>query len=327
MPKHPIILFLIFISLLFSLPEPTHAEIKATEEIDLLIEVDIDRIIERIVDQLVIELKQGFRKERPFSLLKTVPYGTTIHLHELTYKDKVIETVRNFDDRLEITSSANNKIIEVQVTEESKRQIAEHAVRQTIDIIRSRANMINNHRLKIQRQNHDDFIITLAGIKDPDSLLFFINRRSLFKFHLIDKTIKKVTNISLPMADDNKKAILISRRAIMQSDQITDIQPSVQDGRPVVVFNLSRNGAKHFCDLTKTNLGKSFAIVLDNKIIETSHIKTTACNGKGVIIGNMTKEKADDLAVLLSAYRGLPEFKVKEGFTSKMLNEAKQHIH
>lgn len=328
MPKHPIIVFIVFIFLLFTLSERTHAEDKTTEEIDVLMEVDVDRIIDHIADQIVKVLKQASRKEIiSFSLLKEVPDGATIHLENIADKDKVIEIIRNFDDRLEIVSSENNKIIKVQITEKSKRQITEHAVRQTIDIIRSRANRLNIHKLAVQRLSPDGILIGLAGIEDPNNLRHLISRRLSFKFHMVDKTARKTfRNIFLPMVDDRSQTIVISKRAIMQSDQITDIQPSLQKGMPVVVFSLSSLGAKHFCDLTKKNLGKSFAIVLDDQIIETSQIETTACDGKGVITGNLSKEEATDLAVFLSAFRALPEFTIKEGFTSKILNEARQQI-
>jgi len=319
----------VFIFLLFALPERTHAEDKTTEEIDLLIEVDVDSIINHIADQIIKVLKQASRKEIiSLSLLKAVPDGATIHLENINDKDRVIEIIRNFDDQLQIVSSENNKIIEVQITEKSKRQVTEHAVRQTIDIIRSRANRLNIHKLVVQRLRPDCILIGLAGIEDPNNLRHLISSRLSFKFHMVDKTTRKTfRNISLPMVDDRSQTIVISRHAIMQSDQITDIQTSLQNGRPVVVFSLSRFGAKHFCDMTRKNLGKSFAVVLDDQIIETSQIETTACDGKGVISGDLSKEEAVDLAVLLSAYRALPKFKIKEGFRSKILNEANRQIH
>jgi len=69
----------------------------------------------------------------------------------------------------------------------------------------------------------------------------------------------------------------------------------------VVSFKFDSVGARKFGDATSKNVGKRFAIVLDNKIISAPVIKDAILGGSGIISGNFTVESARDLALLLRA--------------------------
>jgi protein-export membrane protein SecD len=60
-------------------------------------------------------------------------------------------------------------------------------------------------------------------------------------------------------------------------------------------------GAKEFGDVTKDNVGRRFAIVLDKKILSAPVIQEAILGGTGQISGNFTSQSANDLALLLRA--------------------------
>ena len=60
-------------------------------------------------------------------------------------------------------------------------------------------------------------------------------------------------------------------------------------------------GAKRFGDATRENVGKPFAIVLDNKVISAPVIREPILGGSGIISGSFTTQSASDLALLLRA--------------------------
>jgi len=72
-------------------------------------------------------------------------------------------------------------------------------------------------------------------------------------------------------------------------------------GQPVVNFKFDTRGAKEFGDTTKVNVGRLFAIVLDNKVISAPVIREPIIGGQGQISGNFTIQTAGDLAILLNA--------------------------
>jgi preprotein translocase subunit SecD len=69
--------------------------------------------------------------------------------------------------------------------------------------------------------------------------------------------------------------------------------------RPEVSFKFNKIGAKKFGEATRDNVGKRFAIILDNEIISAPVIQTPITGGSGRITGEFSVERARDLALLL----------------------------
>jgi len=69
----------------------------------------------------------------------------------------------------------------------------------------------------------------------------------------------------------------------------------------VISFRLNNTGGRRFCDVTRKNVGKPFAIVLDNEVLSAPVIREAICGGQGQISGGFTVEEANDLALLLRA--------------------------
>jgi preprotein translocase subunit SecD len=82
---------------------------------------------------------------------------------------------------------------------------------------------------------------------------------------------------------------------------LTDAQATFENNEPVVSFKFDSTGAQRFADTTKNNVGKPFAIVLDNKVISAPVIREPILGGAGIISGNFTTQSASDLALLLRA--------------------------
>ena len=77
--------------------------------------------------------------------------------------------------------------------------------------------------------------------------------------------------------------------------------PISSRGTWVVNFEFDSAGARRFADITKANVGRPFAIVLDGKVISAPVIREPITGGRGQISGNFTTQSANDLAVLLRA--------------------------
>ena len=66
-------------------------------------------------------------------------------------------------------------------------------------------------------------------------------------------------------------------------------------------FKFDSIGGKKFGDVTRENIDKLFAIVLDNKVISAPRIMSPITGGSGMIEGSFTMKSASDLALLLRA--------------------------
>ena len=70
-------------------------------------------------------------------------------------------------------------------------------------------------------------------------------------------------------------------------------------GEPVIEFSFNDEGAGLFRDITKENVGKRLAIILDGEVKSAPVIKGPIPGGSGVIEGNFNVEEAFDLASVL----------------------------
>jgi len=71
--------------------------------------------------------------------------------------------------------------------------------------------------------------------------------------------------------------------------------------RPQVQLTFTGDGAKKFADITKRNVGKIVAIVLDNQVIEAPRVNEPIYGGNAVITGQFTTEQAKAVQIQLNA--------------------------
>ena len=96
---------------------------------------------------------------------------------------------------------------------------------------------------------------------------------------------------------------LIEKRVLVSGEDLTDAQPGFDQrtSEPIVTFRFNTNGARRFAQVTQENVGRPFAIVLDNEVISAPVIREPILGGSGQISGSFTVESANDLAILLRA--------------------------
>jgi protein-export membrane protein SecD len=96
---------------------------------------------------------------------------------------------------------------------------------------------------------------------------------------------------------------LVQRRVMVSGDRLEQASSGFdpRTGEPVVNFRFDTRGAREFGDVTKANVNRPFAIVLDNRVISAPVIREPILGGQGQISGNFTLETANDLSILLNA--------------------------
>ena len=91
-------------------------------------------------------------------------------------------------------------------------------------------------------------------------------------------------------------------RAPLEGDVITDAKDEFdQNGRPCVSMQMNVDGARRWAALTKANLQRSVAIVLDNNVYSAPTVQSKITGGNSQITGNFTAEDTRDLANVLKS--------------------------
>ena len=93
-------------------------------------------------------------------------------------------------------------------------------------------------------------------------------------------------------------------RARLEGDVVTTAKDDFDEhGRPRVSMTMNSEGAREWAALTKANVGKAIAIVLDGVVYSAPNVKGEITGGQSVISGNFTIEDTKDLANTLKSGR------------------------
>ena len=96
-----------------------------------------------------------------------------------------------------------------------------------------------------------------------------------------------------------------NNRAPLEGDVIEDAKDDFHHltGRPVVTMQMNEDGAREWANLTKKNIGKPVAIVLDNLVYSAPNVNQEITGGNSEISGSFTVEDTKDLANTLKSGR------------------------
>jgi preprotein translocase subunit SecD len=194
-------------------------------------------------------------------------------------------------------------LVRVTVTDTGLTEKVRRAVDQSIEVIRRRIDALGTREPSIQRQGDDRIIVQVPGLQDPEQLKTILGQTAKLEFRLVaDPGQSPAETEELEQTDQSGK-MTIEKQVMVQGEDLTDAQPGFDQrgGEPVVNFRFNIRGAQKFGEVTSKNVGRLFAIVLDNKVISAPRILTPITGGSGQISGHFTVEQANNLSILLRA--------------------------
>ncbi len=197
------------------------------------------------------------------------------------------------------------------VTEPAFLERIRQSVDQSIQIIEKRVNELGTVEPSIARQGADRVLVQVPGLQDPSRLEG--NPRQDRQADLPHgrpigagrsrASVPPESEILPGSKAENSQPYLIEKRVVVSGEDLTDAQPGFDQrtSEPIVTFRFNSNGARRFAQATQENVGRPFAIVLDNEVISAPVIREPILGGSGQISGSFTVESANRLAILLRA--------------------------
>lgn len=274
----------------------------------LLLEADTSVVIRERMEAMEDAARTELRREGiGYRRLVTKRDGISFTLRDLEQdRKKAYQIARDLEEGVVVNIDDATGTVDVVMGEEALNNIQSQVISQSIEIVRRRIDETGTREPVIQRQGTDRIVVQLPGIEDPQRVKDLLGQTAKMTFHLVDTMASPTGDTGmgerrLPMLNSPGQTMVIKRRAVVTGEMLIDAQATFQQGAPVVSFSFNAIGAKLFCNVTRENINKPFAIVLDDKIISAPVIQSAICQGSGVITGNFTVEEANDLALLLRA--------------------------
>lgn len=182
------------------------------------------------------------------------------------------------------------------------------ALDQSLEIVRQRVDSVGVAEPSIQRVGDDRLQVQVPGLQDPSQLRTLLGSTAKMSFHLVRAGVdynNPPPGISIlpDYKDGAGERYAVEDKISMDGAMLTDARAAYEPetNRPMITFELSSQGAKIFADITRNNLGRPFAIVLDNKVLTAPVIQSVISGGRGQITGNFNSSETGTLAALLRA--------------------------
>ncbi|MGA2891574.1 MAG: protein translocase subunit SecD [Xanthobacteraceae bacterium] len=286
----------------------------------LLLEVDTGAVRKEQLQSIDDDVLRVLRAARiPFTGRAIRGSTVEVHITRDTDLDTALVKLRELSQPLSgmagttgqrsIDIVNNAGLITLTPTEAAITERVRQAVDQSIEIIQRRVNEIGLVEPTIQREGADRILVQVPGLQDPTRLKELLGKTAKLDFRMVDLSMTPEQAQDAHPSDseildgEGGQKFLIEKRVLVSGGDLVDAQAGFDptNNQPVVNFRFNSSGARKFADATTANVGKPFAIVLDNKVISAPVIRTPIIGGSGQISGSFTVQSANDLAVLLRA--------------------------
>ncbi|MBN9090423.1 MAG: protein translocase subunit SecD [Reyranella sp.] len=181
----------------------------------------------------------------------------------------------------------------------------ERAANQSLEIVRRRIDEAGIAEPTVMRQGAIRILVQLPGVQDPGRIKALLGSTARLTFHMAadnQSTGYAPGTLSLPV-EGTQQQMRIRQGVMLEGERLVDANASFDQrtGEPIVQFRFDSEGGRRFADITRRNVDKPFAIVLDGRILSAPVIREPITGGAGQISGSFTVQSAKDLAVLLRA--------------------------
>ena len=287
----------------------------------LVMEVDTQKAVEGSLDLVATDLEDTLNsKNLRFKHISRIGSDkVSLVLYEKGTADAVQKLIKDKYPSYEQSPTFDEGgfvALTLRVSEKDAQDRKDKAVQQALETIRNRIDQFGVSEPTIQREGINHIVVQLPGIKDPQRAIELIGRTARLDFKMVredisptsgtipdDAELLKEKNVDAATGAVTEIPIVVQKKAMITGDLLTDAQVRIdsQFNQPYVGIEFNSLGAKLFDQVTAANVGKRFAIVLDNNIHSAPVIRERISGGSAQISGNFTEKTAADLAIVLRA--------------------------
>ena len=190
-------------------------------------------------------------------------------------------------------------------TPEGIKDAVNKAMETATEVVRKRIDAMGTREPTIIRQGDDRIVVQVPGLKDPAALKALLGQTAKLEFKLVDQNglsggVVAPGDEAVPFAD-GRGVLAVKRLGGIKGDRLTNATQSFnsQTNDAVVTITFDNQGGEQFARLTKENVGKPFAIILDGKVLSAPNINEPILGGSAQISGSFTVASANQLAIAL----------------------------
>ncbi|MGH1349755.1 MAG: protein translocase subunit SecD [Methyloligellaceae bacterium] len=307
----------------------------------LLLKMNVDELLEDWLETVRGQVQTAVRKvkvdgkrvrrKKP----KVVKRGVQVRLQTPEHTDIVAKELQSIIQPLPVSSvfgtsggpnleiiKGDEGLITIRPTEAAITARLDTAINAAVETIRRRIDPNGTTEPIIQREGTDRILIQVPGLQDPQGLKKILGKTAKLSFHMVNEEVSyqqardegvPIGSVLVPDQEDTGMMHVLIKRPELTGDQLDYARPErhPENRRPILSFGFDAAGGRKFATLTQNNIGKRFAIVLDNginekgerdrKVLTAPTIQSAILGGQGIITGNFTVDETTELALLIKS--------------------------
>ncbi|HIE79589.1 MAG TPA: protein translocase subunit SecD, partial [Nitrospinaceae bacterium] len=322
--KIPLILAVVLGSVLLAYPlkEKISLGLDLQGGMHLLLEVKVEKAVEASLERLADDIKRDiFDDDLELDRIKAIYEDRRVNVRMVDKLDlppvkKILDDYPFFSL---VSEDSDGLGLVYQLSADHVEQIEQNAVSQGLETIRNRVDQFGVSEPTIQVQGERRILVQLPGIKDPERAINLIGKTARLEFKLLDEEHSLEEALSGNVPEDSeilyqrvvdketgavtKEPFLIRKRTVLTGETLTgaEVRFDSDFNEPYVSLTFNSVGAMIFQQVTRENIKKRLAIVLDGNVYSAPVIQDEIAGGRAQITGGFTSAEARDLAIVLRA--------------------------
>ena len=288
----------------------------------LVLEVKVEKAVEASLDRLADDIKRDITEEDlEVDRGKVLFSARQVNVRMVDNLDlpPVKKILGNYPFFSMVSEDSDGLGLVYQMSLDQIKQIEKNAVSQGLETIRNRVDQFGVSEPTIQAQGENRILVQLPGVKDPERAINLIGKTARLEFKLLDEENSLKQALAGDIDEESeilnqrivnketgavtKEPFLLKKRTVLTGETLTgaEVRFDSDFNEPYVALNFNSVGAMIFQQVTRENIKKRLAIVLDDNVYSAPVIQDEIAGGRAQITGRFTSEEARDLAIILRA--------------------------
>jgi len=273
----------------------------------LVLEVQTEQAVERTIENISNEIRPLLKKEKishkgiirsgndPFFLIKFKDQNDI---------DKFMVFLNEQYSLLEVDSRDSDgefQIFKMKLIKQEEETIKQLATAQALEKMRNRIDSLGVSEPDLRIQGEKRIQVQLPGVENPEQAKKILKDTALLEFKLVDdeNDLQSAVNGPVPSGSEilyeiekdeisgevlRRTPYLIKKRTLLTGATLTDARVQFDSqafNQPIVSIAFNKKGSNTFARITKENVGKRLAIILDNTVYSAPVIRDEILGGAG----------------------------------------------
>ncbi|MEQ1726042.1 MAG: protein translocase subunit SecD [Sphingopyxis sp.] len=293
----------------------------------ILLEADINDVRAERLSAMERSIREAMRGEPgsgddiAIGELSSSANAVTFLVRDAAKVDEVRERLNGLTTGVALTGQRSwdielrdtNRVVMTQ-TAAGLANFVEEAMLGARDIVERRVNALGTREPTIILQGNDRIVVQVPGLQDPKELKDLLGQTARLEFRMVTETSdlppEQQAEAAQGRAPVGMEVVpyasqpgfeVVSRQVMISGDQLDQANGGFDpdNGQPVVNIRFNGQGATIFSRVTRQNVGKRFAMLIDGKVLSAPSINEPIDGGQAQISGQFTTESASTLAIAL----------------------------